>query len=383
MRIQLIMFLVCVSIKLFGQQSYTASFVAKLGTDTVIVETYNMLPNHLYGRAFLRYPEDKIGIYDFHFYPDGSIKHYSMSFMKPDSSYITISGTEGLHCENDTCSWFASWKGNEHEYINKRPSNHMDFVGGWTPTLALIEWNCMRLLKSGKRSLPLTMINDYIGIKEVGITKGNKDTLIFGGNFLEYAKIKVTDEGRILAYDGTGTPWNYLVTKLEPLDVDEMARRMSKKTKIGIPSPGASVNFLIAGDTIDLNYGRPFKGGRNIFGGIVPYDSIWRTGANGPTRLSLPYNVKFGKTKIPKGDYALYTIPRRNGWTLIFNTDLETWPTEPNRSKDFASIPLQIRKPEKQTDQFTIEIIPDKNGGTIKFIWDETEAFALFEIADK
>lgn len=77
---------------LYGQQSYIGSFVAKLGTDTVIVETYNMMPNHLFGKAFLRYPEDRIGVFDFHFYPDGSIKHYSMSYMKPDSSYMARKG---------------------------------------------------------------------------------------------------------------------------------------------------------------------------------------------------------------------------------------------------------------------------------------------------
>jgi hypothetical protein len=372
------------TMKLFGQQSYTASFVAKLGTDTVIVETYNMLPNHLYGKAFLRYPEDHIGVFDFHFYPDGSIKHYSMSYMNPDNSYITSSsGTQGVYCENDTCTWFASWPGGETEYVNKRMTKHMDFIGGWTPTLSLIEWNCMRLIKSGKETLPLTMINDYIGIRQVAISKGNGDTMIFGGDFLEYTKIKTTPAGQILAYDGTATPWNYIATKLAPIDIDEVAKRMSKKPRIGIPSPGAKVNFIVAKDTINLSYGRPSKRGRKVFGGIVPYDSIWRTGAGDPTTITLPYNIQFGKTLIPKGKYSLYTLPRKDGWTLIFNTDLKQWPTEPNRLKDFALVPLQTKKPEKQTDQFTIEITPEKNGGNIKFIWDETEAFASFKIAGK
>jgi hypothetical protein len=383
MRIQLIMMLLCCTIKLFGQQSYTASFVAKLGTDTVIVETYNMLPNHLYGKAFLRYPEDQVGVFDFHFYPDGSIKHYSMSFMKPDSSYVTSFGTQGIYCEKDTCTWFASWPGGQNEYVNKRAAKHMDFIGGWTPTLSLIEWNCMRLIKSGKQSLPLTLINDYIGIRHVEISKGNGDTLIFGGDFLEYTKIKVTPEGQIISYDGTATPWNYIATKLEPINVDEVAKRMSKKPKVGIPSPEVEVDFLVANDTINLSYGRPSKRGRKIFGGIVPYDSVWRTGAGDPTTLTLPYNIQFGKTLIPKGKYSVYTIPHTNGWTLIFNTELKQWPTEPNRSKDFALIPLQVKRPAKQTELFTIAIEPLKDGGIIKFIWDDTEAYASFRIVKK
>jgi hypothetical protein len=88
-KLQLIM-LTFGMMKVYGQQPVSASFVAKLGTDTVIVETYNMLANHLYGKAFLRYPEDRIGVFDFHFYPDGSIQHYSMSYMKPFFAKTTL-----------------------------------------------------------------------------------------------------------------------------------------------------------------------------------------------------------------------------------------------------------------------------------------------------
>jgi hypothetical protein len=381
MKIRFQLFLLLSStIKLYGQQPITASFVAKLGTDTVIVETYNMLANHLYGKAFLRYPEDRIGVFDFHFFPDGSIQHYSISYMKPDSSYITTGFTEGILCQDDTCTYFSSERRSRKEYISKRWAQHMDFIGGWTPTLSLIEWNCMRLLKSGKESMPITMINDYIGIREVAVTKGSSGTLVFGGDFLEYAKIKATPEGRIVSYDGTATPWNYIVTKLDPINVDEAAKRLSKKPKIGNPSPKDVVGFAVMSDTIRLSYGRPFKRGREIFGGIVPYDSIWRTGANDHTRLTLPYDIQFGKTTIHKGEYALYSIPRENGWTLIFNTDFKRWATEPDRSKEFASVPLQVRRTPQTVDQFTITIDPVKDGGIIKLAWDETEAYASFKV---
>ncbi|SDF59356.1 DUF2911 domain-containing protein [Chitinophaga filiformis] len=375
--------IMCFSLRAVAQQPYTASFIAKLGTDTVIVETYNMMHDHLYGKAFLRYPEDRIGVFNFHFHPDGSIQHYSMSYMKPDSSYVTSSGTEGMICENDTCTWFAGWAGLESEYVNKRAVRHIDFIGGWTPTLSLVEWNCMRLMHSGKQNLPITLVNDYIGTRDVSLTKGNNDTLIFGGPFLEYAKIKATNEGRIMSYDGIGTPWNYIVSKHAPIDVDEAAKRMSKTHKIGIPSPQAQVHFSFGKDTIRLRYGRPFKRGRVIFGGIVPYDSIWRTGANDPTEIDLPFDIQFGQTIVPKGKYSIYSIPRKGAWTLIFNTDLQQWPTDPNRSKDLALIPMKWRIPRQQTDQFTIDIEVLNDGGVIKFTWDQTEAFAPFRIVKR
>jgi hypothetical protein len=369
--------------KLYGQ-SFTGSFIATLGTDTVIVETYNMLPNHLFGKAFLRYPKDRIGVFDFHFYPDGSIQSYSISYMEPDNSAVTRSATEGILCQHDTCTYFASSWGSKAEYVNKYAVKHIDFMGGWTPTLSLIQWNCMRLIKSGQQSLSLNLLNDYIGVREIGIYKGNKDTILFGGPFLEYTKITTTPEGRILSYDGTATPWNYIVTKHDPINVDDVAKRMSKKPGVGIPSPEVNVKFAIAGDSIQLSYGRPMKRGRKIFGGVVPYDSVWRTGASNATRINLPFDIQFGKTIITKGQYSLYTIPRQNSpWSLIFNTDLKRWPTDPDRTKDVAQVTLQTRKPARQTDQFTIDIEVIKEGGIIKFSWDDTEAFASFTVVKK
>lgn len=369
---------------LCAQQMYSASFVSKLGVDTVSVETYNMIHNHLFGKAFFRYPQDELVVFDIRFYPNGSIQTFSRSGMRIDNTAVSSGYTEGLFCANDTCAWFSASEQNKNrEYVNRRPAKQMDFIGGWIPLLSLIEWNCIRLVKSGQPMLPITMINDYIGIRQVAVSRGQKDTLIFGGPFLEYAKIVASPEGRIISYDGTGTPWNYTVTKLKPIDVDEVARRMSMKPKIGNPSPPVQAVFAVANDTIKLSYSRPFKRGRTIFGGIVPYDSVWRTGAGDPTKIMLPYDIQFNKTIVPKGQYSLYTIPQKDKWTLIFNTDLNQWPTDPDRSKDLALIPLSVQKPAKQSDQFTIYIESEKDGGIIKFTWDETEAYAPFKKVKK
>jgi hypothetical protein len=367
-----------------AQRVYTGSFIAKLGNDTVVVETYNMINNHLFGKTFNRYPEDQIGVFDFRFNADGSIQHYTMSWMKPDSPYVTSDGTTGAYFENDSCIWFGTWNGLEGEYVNKHAAKRVDFiVGAWCPIISLIEWNCIRLLRSGSQSMPLTLLNNYIGVRQVAMQRGNGDTLIFGGPFLEYTKIITSDSGRIVSYDGTGTPWNYIVTSHQPLDVEEMARRMSKKQKIGNPSPEVNVDFPFGNDTVRLSYGRPSKRGRKIFGGIVPYDSLWRTGAGRPTTLTLPYDIKFGKTLVRKGQYSLYTIPGTDDWTLIFNTDTERWPTDPDRSKDIASIHMKARTVSTRREVFTIEIQQMKDEGSIRFMWDEVEAVANYKVVRK
>ena len=367
---------------------YTASFIGRMGVDTVLVETYTIMNNHIYGKAFIRVPEDYIGEFSIHLYPDGSIREFNINAMNPYNSSIPFEAESGafeyrlnMNCLNDTCFYYNSEKGTSSEKIFKHAASRMDFVGGWVPLISLIEWQCMRLWRSGKQQMPLKMINHNIGVYDIGIHYINRDTMVFGGPFLEYTRIKIDNEGRIVNTNGIGTPWNYYVTKHPPVDIDEIAKRMTLTKGIGIPSPTETIESKVQNSSIKVTYGRPWKRGRQIFGGVVPYDSLWRTGANSPTVITLENDIKIGKTKIPKGQYSIYTIPSRKEWILIFNSNLKVWPTDPDRSKDFSKVIIPIKKTENIKQQFTIEVQENsKGGGVLTFSWDDTIAFAEFEV---
>ena len=384
-------FVALLTLKCMGQTSkpYTASFIGRMGVDTVLVETYTMVNNHLYGKAFTRVPEDYIGEFSIHFYPDGSIREFNINAMNPLNSSLPFEAKSGafeyrlnMNCRNDTCTYYNSEAGNSAEKLFKHPTRKMDFVGGWVPLISLMEWHCMRLEKSRLQALPLKMINHNIGVYDIGVYYQTKDTIIFGGPFLEYTKINVDKDARILNVDGMGTPWNYYVTKHLPIDIDAIAKRMTKTPGIGIPSPTESVHANIQKSKVTLEYGRPYKRGRTIFGGVVPYDSLWRTGANGPTTITFENDVKFGKSFIPKGVYGIYTIPKVDKWILIFNTDLKKWPTDPDRSKDFVQVSVPIKKSMDIKQQFTIELNETKKGGQLKLMWDDIIATADFDIIE-
>lgn len=358
-------------IKTYSQQiePYTASFIGRMGTDTVLVETYTMVNNHIYGKAFTRVPEDYIGEFSIHFYPDGSIREFNINAMDPVNSSLPFKAKSNafeyrlnMNCRNDTCTYYNSMKGKLAEVVFKHPAQVMDFVGGWVPLISLMEWNCMRLIQSGKSFIPLKMVNHNIGVRQIGVQKANDNTVIFGGPFLEYTKIKIDDKGRILDTDGIGTPWNYIVTKHEPIDIVQIAKRMTQTPGIGIPSGTETIQKTIQGTEIKISYGSPFKRGRKIFG--VPYDSLWRTGAGSPTSITLGNTIKIKDQVIPKGAYSIYSIPKPNEWTLIFNTDLKTWPTDPDREKDFVQVTIPAKTTASIKQQFKIDIEPTSNGGS-------------------
>ncbi|GAB2577725.1 hypothetical protein GCM10027190_29340 [Spirosoma areae] len=259
----------------------------------------------------------------------------------------------------------------------------MDFFGGTNPLFSLIEWNCVRLAKSGKQALgPLRMTNSGT-LSEISVRYAGADTMIFGGPFIEYTKINVDPEGKIIRSDGTGTVYNFLVTKHPPIDVDQAAKRMSKTSGIGDPSPRDTLTVTIQKSPVRIDYSRPFRRGRKIFGGVVPYDSVWRTGASAATVLTLQNPIQLGKTVIPEGKYSLYTIPGQQGWRLIINTNTTRWPTDPDRSKDIADVALQVKTLSTPSDQFTIKLEEAKAGGVLKFQWDDVEAYTDFKLLPK
>jgi hypothetical protein len=369
---------------------YTASFVGKLGPDTVFVETYSVMNNHLYGKVLFRMFENHIGLFNVHFYPNGTIREFTMAAMDPVNSSLPFRATTNkfpyyrtMTCANDTCTFFISEKNSPKEVVRKQAASDMDFFGYLNPLFSLMEWNCMRLAKSGKQALgPLRMTNSYT-MSEISVRYDGTNTMLFGGPFIEYTKISTDAEGRIISTDGTGTPYNFLVTKHAPIDIDQLAKRMAKSPGIGDPSPRDTLTVNIQKSPVRIDYSRPYKRGRKIFGGVVPYDSVWRTGASNATVLTLQQPMQLGKTVIPKGSYSLYTIPGREGWQLIFNTDTIRWPTDPDRSKDFAEVPLQIKTMDAPKDKFTIAIQETKTGGILKFQWDSIEAFAEFKLLNR
>lgn len=238
--------------------------------------------------------ENHIGEFNVHFYPDGTIREFTMAAMDPTNSSLPFKATTSrfpyfrtMICSNDTCTFFISEKNSPTETIRKQATASMDFFGYLNPLFSLIEWNCVRLAKSGKQALgPLRMTNSYI-MSDISVRYANTDTMIFGGPFIEYTKIKVDQNGKIISSDGTGTVYNFLVTKHPPIDVDRLAKKMSKTSGIGEPSPRDTLNVTIQKSNISIDYSRPYKRGRKIFGGVIPYDSVWRTGASSATVLTL------------------------------------------------------------------------------------------------
>lgn len=146
-------------------------------------------------------------------------------------------------------------------------------------------------------------------------------------------------------------------------------------------SPLDSVRATIQGAEIDIQYGRPSMRGRKIFGKLVPYDQVWRTGANEATHLRTSADLRVGDTQVPAGHYTLYTIPRKDEWTLVINRQTGQWGTEYHADRDFARLPLNVERLESAVDTFTMKVERgDEHDGVLSLEWANTRAWTGFDV---
>ena len=139
--------------------------------------------------------------------------------------------------------------------------------------------------------------------------------------------------------------------------------------------PGTASVAFADGKTIAINYSRPSMRGRKIFGDLVPYGQIWRTGANSATSLKTDTDLTIGGTAVPAGSYTLYTIPGETSWKLIVNKQTGQWGTDYDEKQDLARVDMKVAKNATPTEQFTISL--DKTGAnsaTLKLDWANTAA---------
>jgi hypothetical protein len=131
-------------------------------------------------------------------------------------------------------------------------------------------------------------------------------------------------------------------------------------------------------------YGRPLKGSRDIFGGIIRYNELWRLGANEATEIEFFTNVRVAGKPVPKGRYTLYCIPSEKKWTIIFNKDNFSWGSfSYSAKKDLLRTDIEVEKNTESVDAFTIYFDDTRSGANLVVLWDDMKAVLPFTAAEE
>ncbi len=350
-----------------------AGFVVRLGSDTLAVEQYTRSATRLESDLAVRVPRTRLMHYVATLNPDGTIARVTIS-VRPM--------TPGPGAPPAFTGDLAFGKDSAKTTIKTGDSTQVTSVAinpGAMPltsfSYALYEQLVLRARKVGKDSLPLQVIpfGANQAFETYVVRHGDSAAI---GYFGSPARARTDKNGRLLSLDGKETTNKVIVERVASADVNRFARESASRD-----AGGQAVGQLSARDTVSttvgkahvtIDYGRPHKRGREIFGTIVPWNQVWRTGANAATGFTTDADLKIGDTTVPKGSYTLWTLPSPSGTKLIINSQTGQWGTEYDAAKDFARIDVVTDALAAPVEVFTIGVEPKGDAGVLTLQWDQT-----------
>jgi hypothetical protein len=181
--------------------------------------------------------------------------------------------------------------------------------------------------------------------------------------------------GRMLTYSGARSTYLVDVARLDSQpDIKAIADRF-EATEVaagGVKqlSPRDTARASIGATSISIDYSRPLARGRILLGNVIPYDRVWRTGANAATQFTTSAPLKLAGIQLAAGTYTLWTVPHNNGVDLIVNGQSGQWGTQYDASHDIGKAPMQSSTLATPVDQFTISVAgKDARHGTLTMQW--------------
>lgn len=339
-----------------------AAFVTQLGDDTVAVERFTRNANGLRAEVVLRVPQTSLRVYDVRF--DEARRPISMVV----ETYDPASGLDGEPVEREEVDLSA---GSGIPFI--------DYVH-WPFELMLRQAHASEVdtvtIELVTRRRPLPFIFARLGDGRFTATHPTRGTM----------EIQADASGQLTTLDASKTTRALRVMRQTTIDIDALARefaaRDARGEAMGELSGRGELTTTVAGAEITVDWGRPLKRGREIFGALVPWGEVWRTGANQATHFSTSRALRAGDATIPAGTYTIFTVPRPDRWTLMVNKRTQINGQAYDPEEDLVRVEMQTRTLEETVEPFTILVEEADNGGVLRLRWDRTEAYLPFQVVN-
>jgi hypothetical protein len=372
-------------------------FVARLGNDTVSVESVTRRGNTLVSDAVDRFPRVRQRHTEIRLRDDGGIEHLEMVVRTPsepenqrerrvvadvtkDSVIVTKKDGTG------SPRWaFATGGGVAMAHVPQMYSLYELYFAGAR----------RRAAASGGAAKDTAMFRQFYVDREFDrFPLHHAIVRLLGDGKAEIShdwlsgtgEATLDSAGRLLRYSGARTTYLVDVRRLDSVpDVQAIGARFAD-----LEAKGGEVKALSMRDTLratigaasfTVDYGRPLARGRTLLGGVIPYDRVWRTGANAATQLTTSAPVTLGGLQLPAGGYTLWTVPRASGVELIVNRQTGQWGTGYDRSRDLGRARMTTDTLAPPVDRFTISITgKDARSGTLAMEWGDFRWTAPIEV---
>lgn len=357
-----------------AQGNGSGAFIVRLGTDTVYAERFTRSARDIQVEQVIRRPETSL-----------RHTHIALSGQVTEVTYMLhrIGAAPDAPLLGSTTLTFA---GDSVRIAVKRGDSTLAprtiaAPAGAIPALPnsylAYEMAAMRLRAAKRDSVDVV----FVGVgnqppSRIVARKHGADSVLFVTPGQGTLRARVDREGRLLSLRVPDYTVRVAVERVRTVDIEALARSWSG-TRLGILSPPDSVIATVGGANIALNYSKPSRRGRTVFGGeLVPWNVVWRVGANAATTLRTDRDLVISGTPVPAGTYTLWMLPTPSGTKLIINKQTldangrPLWGTMYDQSQDLARVDVATTKLAAPAEQFTVSVDPAGAGGTIRMVWD-------------
>jgi hypothetical protein len=350
----------------------SGAFITRIGRDTLAVERYQRTANRLDGELVIRAPRTQHRIYAATLGPNGAIQRFDLTIHNlsgdgpaEQKSSIQFQGDSAFVAQADgKTQRLAVPAGSAPFLLNVY--GLVEHLTGRARAAGGDEYQATGVFPNA--NAPVAVVLKRVGRDSMTILMGQVGPL----------RLRVDQTGQLLGASGVGSTMQVTVERVPALDITAMGPAFANRP-LGVLSPTDSVQATVGGAALSVKYSRPAVRGRVIFGGVVPWDQVWRTGANAATIFTTSADLVMGGTTIPAGSYSLWTIPSRAGWKLIINKNTGQWGTNYDPQHDLAKLDMQVVALDALIERFTIEISPKgESEGTLTLAWEGTRVSVEF-----
>ena len=355
----------------------TGAFVVRLGVDTLAVEQYTRTLSQLRGEQVIRAPRTAHRIYTVRYGPNGVATHFELVTHN-------IGGDDGPVETRSTAEFTPTTVTMPRQRGDSSTTATVAISGPAAPfainVYALIEDVIRQARATGgdRFEMPIFSLGDSEAENATVRTTG-PDSLVATFGAIGPFRIWTDAQGTLRGLSGIGGALQVTVERVPALDIAAFGPAFASRP-LGTLSPPDSVMARIGAADLAIRYSRPSARGRKIFGAVVPWDRVWRTGANAATTFETSADLLVGGITVPAGRYSLYTVPSQSGWMLIFNSKTPPSGSQYDVQYDVARIAMHTTTLPEMVEQFTMAIEPSGSGGTLSLAWEQTRAWVSFAV---
>lgn len=297
----------------------TGAFVVRLGTDTIAIERFQRSGNVIEGTVLRHTPQTNLVNYSIALNTDGTVNTYRHAFVRPD-------GTPMPNAATPLTMRFTGDSVIREIQQNGRPVTlRHAALRGTLPSIpgSFLQYEMLirasRTARVGtmgfsaQQQAPAPQEIAFFGSDSAEIIVRTPPAGSAGGGLILRTGFRLDRSGNVVSSDGALTTQKFLVTRVPDADVAAIAKAWAARDAAGQPMGNAStrdtVRAAIGTAKVVIDYGRPAKRGREIWGKVVPYDTTWRLGANAATQFSTDNDLDIGGVHVPAGSYTLWLFP--------------------------------------------------------------------------